>query len=243
MKIELPEKISTAFIYACMKFGNKEPDAKSLQLIEESSKLILDTAAPRTIYKEFSMSFSKESDEIYIANPKNRLGGQAIVKHLRGCEKCVLMAVTLGQQVDRLIRRAQITDMAKAVALDACASSLIEDLCDQINRQLKVDYQQQRMGLTTRFSPGYGDLSLGAQEIFSNLLEMEKKIGLTQSSEHLLLPRKSVTAIIGLYPLTEEQGGEPMKNKAGGELNACDICPRKSQCQFRASGGYCGKPQ
>jgi len=96
MKIELPEKISTAFIYACMKFGNKEPDAKSLQLIEESSKLILDTAAPRTIYKEFFMLFSKESDEIYIANPKNRLGGQAIVKHLRGCEKCVLMAVTLG---------------------------------------------------------------------------------------------------------------------------------------------------
>ncbi len=241
INLETPKEISTAFIYACMKFGNNTPDADSLELIKQSSELILASSEPRAVYKEFSIGIVEDFGEIYIGNPKNKLAGRAAAKHLDHCNKCVLVAVTLGPQIDKLIRRAQVTDMAKAVALDACASSLIEDLCDQINQHLIEKYHEKGMGVTTRFSPGYGDLPLDAQVIFSNLLEMEKKIGLTQSREHLLLPRKSITAIIGVLPLGEYKDSQRiMKSVKGDKPVACEICERKHDCQFRSNGGYCG---
>lgn len=241
MKIEMPKEISRAFIYACMKFGNKQPDANSLELIKECSDMVLSSSDPHAVCKEFPIGIAEDSGELYIGNPKNKLVGKAAARHLAHCNNCVLVAVTLGPQIDKLVRKAQVTDMAKAVALDACASSLIEDLCDQINQHLTKEYHEKGMGMTTRFSPGYGDLPLDAQIVFSNLLEMEKKIGLTQNREHLLLPRKSITAIIGILPLEEYKDSQRiMKAVKGDKPVACEICERKDHCQFRSNGGYCG---
>ena len=49
----------------------------------------------------------------------------------------VLMAATLGAQVDRLIAAAQVTDMARAVVLDCCATAAIESYCDEVQRGLE----------------------------------------------------------------------------------------------------------
>ncbi len=240
MDIKLPNKIKKEFIYTCMGFGMNEPDIDSIKLVEGCSKIILESAQPKAIYKIFPIFFKYDEDKIYILNEKNILSGKSILKHLEGCSQCVLMAITLGQQIDKIIRKAQLMDMAKAIALDACASSLIEDLCDQVNEQITEELMGKGQRLTTRFSPGYGDLPLYTQKIFSNLLDMERKIGLTKSSEYLLLPRKSITAIIGIKNLDEN-----LYNKDGkiyyieNEENSCDICLRKEQCEFRKNGGHC----
>ena len=47
------------------------------------------------------------------------LTGQDIRSHLSGCTDCILLAATLGAQVDALIRRAQVRDMEQALWLDA----------------------------------------------------------------------------------------------------------------------------
>ncbi|QAT42174.1 hypothetical protein EQM06_02400 [Aminipila luticellarii] len=243
MKITIPEEISPSFIYACMGFGQKEPDPDSLKLIQTCSRLVLDTAVPHAVCQEFPLRFTEDLGEAYVIHPKNKLAGSAVAKHLAGCESCILMAVTLGVQMDRLIRRAQVTDMAKAVALDACASSLIEDLCDQLQLRMTEAYHKKGMALTARFSPGYGDLPLEAQDVFSNLLNMERKIGLTKSSEHLLIPRKSVTAVIGILPEEKardsRKGGTGRKNEKA--QTACETCERRDSCLFRINGGYCGR--
>lgn len=242
MNVNLPKEISTKFIYTCMGFGNKEPDIGSIELVKKCSEIVCSSAVPYAVYNEFSIGIVESTGEVYVVNEKNILEGQAIAKHLEGCHKCVLMAVTLGPQIDKIIRRAQITDMAKAVALDACASALIEDLCDQINNQIIKEYKDHGMGLTTRFSPGYGDLPLASHNVFSNFLEMEKKIGLTQSSEHLLLPRKSITAIMGISSIEKSENVRDIENAVREENEiACEFCERKNCCEFRANGGYCGR--
>lgn len=48
-----------------------------------------------------------------------------------------------------------------------------------------------------RYSPGYGDLDLEIQPKLLKLLDGEQ-IGITTNSSHLLLPQKSITALIGL---------------------------------------------
>lgn len=52
--------------------------------------------------------------------------------------------------------------------------------------------------LKPRYSPGYGDFALESQkEIFARL-ECAKRIGLTLTDTMLMVPFKSVTAVIGV---------------------------------------------
>ena len=55
-----------------------------------------------------------------------------------------------------------------------------------------------------------------------------KRLGLTVTAEHILIPRKSVTAIIGL-------ADHPLKKGARG----CATCRMRETCMFRKGGTHC----
>lgn len=252
MNLSLPREISREFIYRCMGFGNNIPNGESLKQIEKCSGEILTAAEPKAVYREFELGRHSETGQIYVLNESNVLEGDAIKKHLSDCKRCVLMGVTLGSGVDRLIRRKEITDMSEAMALDACASSLIEDLCDILNKEMEESYEKQGIYMTERFSPGYGDMPLSCQQVFSKLLDMQKKIGLTENASHLLIPRKSVTAVIGLKE--NMSSGSRDGGREGGQSGvddgmkdsmlyskACNICNMRETCDFRKNGGSCGR--
>ena len=67
------------------------------------------------------------------------------------------------------------------------------------------------------------------QKEFLNALNSEKIIGLTASEHQLLLPRKSVTAIIGLIPKGNAQ-----------DKKGCEVCKNYENCSFRREGIICG---
>lgn len=230
MRIEVPENISRPFIYACMGFGSNSPDERSVALVEECSKLVLDAAEPRLIYKEFNMT----DVEVF-------LEGEDIKEHLADADRCVMMALTLGSQIDRLIRRYEITDMVKAMAIDACASSLVEDLCDRFSGELAERCRTEGSYTTSRFSPGYGDLPLNAQKVFEHLLEMHRAIGLSHSKEFLLTPRKSVTAIIGICKSGKKSVDCESQKIGLKKPYACEICKNYENCAFRLKGAHCGR--
>ncbi len=256
LKPRLPDKISRDFVYRCMGFGNHTPDSVNLEIIDKCEALVLRHAQPRVI----AAIETKERITPYLT-------GNLIVEHLAQSDLVVLLAVTLGVQTDTLIRKYEITDMSVAIGLDACASSLVEDICDDINQQLEdfaksnyydilrslnINLQQEvsdaeKLSFTSRFSPGYGDWSLEAQNMFQDVLDTHKAIGLTQSREHLLIPRKSVTAILGIITdtnLSENCSNTSLTNgtSAGlGKAAACNICLLSDTCSLKASGSYCGK--
>ena len=138
--------------------------------------------------------------------PNILLSGQDIRRHLSGCERCILLAATLGAQADRLIRRAQITDMNRALWLDAAASATIEAVCDAAQSAISA---QLHCGLTSRFSCGYGDFPLAAQGAILELLDTPRKIGLTLGESGMMIPLKSVTALMGVLPDGTSSDGQP----------------------------------
>ncbi|MBN7773444.1 vitamin B12 dependent-methionine synthase activation domain-containing protein [Clostridium aminobutyricum] len=229
MNITKPTAINKNDIYQYLGFGSSEPDSSTLSLVETCSKEILSAAQPREFHSYFQMGFLT-SGSLYIGSEKFQLPGKDIAAHLAGCHGCVMFAVTLGAQVDRIIRISQVNDMAKAVILDCCASVLIEEICEQISEDIQKEYMAQNLYTTMRFSPGYGDLPLSVQDVFINLLDTNRKIGLTQSKDHLLLPRKSVTAVIGISTAYTK-----------GKLAGCETCALKDTCRLRESGVRCGK--
>ncbi len=155
------------------------------------------------------------------------LQGKDIEKHLSECEKVIVFAATLGTQADKIIRTAEISDMAYAVVLDAYASAFIEDYCDRCENMLHESISGY---FTWRFSPGYGDFPISLQSDFIRFLSADKKIGLTATEKHILVPRKSVTAVIGVSEKTDNR-----------EINGCDSCNMKDMCKYRKDGQGCGR--
>ena len=197
------------------------PPADVATLLDQAEKLLSETARPRYIWRAFGW------DGNTLQNTGLDLPGEDIRRHLTGCHTAILLAVTLGRETEELFRRTQTTNMALAVTLDAAASSLVESCCDAAEQHLREAYPD--CYITFRFSPGYGDLPLTVQDGFLRLLNAGRQIGLTVSPSNMLLPQKSVTAILGLSdtPLPEGQRG-------------CATCKMRDRCSFRKEGNHCG---
>ena len=156
------------------------------------------------------------------------LQGEDIARHLEGCEECVLLACTLGAGVDAVQRAANAADMAYAVVLDALASVLAEQIAGAAEETLREQAQREGLFLTGRFSPGYGDYPIELQNELLRLVDAPRRIGLGATSTHLLTPRKSITAVLGL-------AGHPVTGKRAG----CAHCALRERCAYRKEGKTC----
>lgn len=184
-------------------------------LMDECEKEVLEKAVPKFRYIELDLP----CDEI--------MGGNDIANHLEDCEKAILMCATLGADIDKLIRISQVSDMAKAVVIDSLSSVAVEQVCNKVDEIVAEKYNGYYM--TFRFSPGYGDYPLSLQQDFLRMLDAPRKIGLTTNDNFLLMPTKSVTAVMGLSKT-------PVERKKRG----CAICNMREQCRFRKNGEHCG---
>ena len=91
-------------------------------------------ADPKSICRIFDIGRNSE-DGIEIGNLT--IISHSLARNLRGCDKAVLFCATLGAETDRLIRRASITDMSRAVILQACAAAYLEEYCDEQQRLIR----------------------------------------------------------------------------------------------------------
>ena len=214
--------------------------------INNCIKKITQAALPKYVYRVFDIerieknacgcyaqdhgNIGDNSEKIMLSGTSAEIIGHDAAVLLRDCSACIVMAATLGQKCEMMLRRAQITDMTEAVILDSCASSAIESICEQLNDDLRSEYLSAGKFLTDRYSPGYGDMPLTMQPELCGLLQTEKRIGLSVSPGLTLIPSKSVTAIIGI-------ADRPQKMR---EVS-CDSCRLRDTCKIREAGGSCGR--
>lgn len=191
------------------------PDPELLDRVEALGSDLMAAAKPRLVWRRLPMT--EENDYL--------IAGQDLRNLLRGCGEIVLFAATLGSEVELLIKRTQVRDMAEALILDACADGAIENVCDNFCADLAAQVAPNY--LTDRFSPGYGDLPLEHQKVLFSALNVTRRIGVTLTESGLMLPQKSVTAIMGISPV-------PRAHRAG-----CNHCPMRDTCAFRKEGKTC----
>jgi len=219
--IRLDLKIDKNEVLRYLGYRGGEIDDKLNNLIDECIDRIIKSATLRVIYKEFNIS-----NDMSLENTLYKFHGEDIKAHLSGCKKCVLMALTLGVKVEDIIRTAGISDMSRSVILDSCATAAAEQAADNVQGLIEKEYKGKF--LTKRFSPGYGDMPIESQQDFAVLLDTARKIGLTVTKNNILLPRKSITAIIGISDV-----------KTKGRLSGCKACLIKDKCNFRKEGRTC----
>lgn len=185
------------------------------RLMDECEKEITEKASPKFLYAQRDLPCFEIT------------AGRDIENHLKGCTKAVIVCATLGIEIDRLLRVSQISDMARAVVLDSFASVAIEQVCNRVDEMIAAE--NSGMYMTFRFSPGYGDYPIELQKTILNILDAPRRIGLTTNDNYLLMPSKSVTAVLGLSP-------EPIERRKRG----CAVCNMRDNCRFRRNGEHCG---
>lgn len=129
--------------------------------------------------------------------------GQIISKDLSknltaSCREIFLFAASIGLEYDRLVQRSRISSMAKASFLNAIGAAAVENVCDRLNEELAEMIAAEEKILRPRYSPGYGDYNLENQRGIFDLLTPSKHIGLTLKDNLIMVPEKSVTAVIGI---------------------------------------------
>lgn len=193
------------------------------ETIEESKELLL----PKFVYGSYKNKL--QDNGVLLEGTNLVLQGKDIKEHLKYSNEVSVMAVTIGSKIETKIKFYEKSNLTKALILDSCATTAVEEVCDQIEDYIKMEANKNNLSITFRYSPGYGDLPLTIQGEVISILKADKTIGLTVSDHHILFPRKSVTAIIGLIPM-----GHELKEKG------CKTCKNYETCGFRREGIICG---
>ena len=176
---------------------------------------------PRIISKEYPVTVRDNDVTIHAGSEDVVLQSESLARNLSGCCGAILLAATIGPACDMLVRRAGVTSAADASIYQACGAAAIESFLDDMNDRYKKDYEVQGLFLRPRFSPGYGDLNLDHQKDWFRLLDITKQIGIELTDSLLMVPTKSVTAIIGIGINKESHG-----------CSGCAGCNKKGTCDF-----------
>ena len=205
--------------------GGPHPPEELRQQAASVAEELAAQVQPRYTYKLFHLA--REEAGFRLSGTSLLLSGQTAQRMLSQCGQAVLLACTLGTKFDTMVRSAQARDMARAVILDACGSALVEQGCDEAERDIAAQFPA--LYLTDRFSPGYGDLPLSLQPAICGLLDAERRVGIHVTSSFLMNPSKSVTAVIGL-------SDKPQMAR----IRGCAWCAMWDTCTLRKGGKSCG---
>ena len=184
-------------------------------------------ARPRATLASYPVA-ARDEDAVSLAGCTLRLTGHDMATHLADATEVVLFAATLGADIDRELRRLSLTDPLGQVIFDAAATALIERAADAANAHARAYAAAQGAFTSWRFSPGYGDLPLDVQPTFLAALDATRQLGITLTPSCLMVPTKSVTAVVGIHP-TPQPGLE----------SSCSVCSLADFCTIRHNGRTC----
>lgn len=165
---------------------------------EQAQRLVDDLIRPAAAAVVFDIK--RDGEKLFVADTE--LEGKSIKKLLAPCNKCVVMAITVGFEVDMKIAALGSSSPALSLLADAAASSAVEDACDACCESIESELG---VKLTPRFSPGYGDLPMNIQPALLTLTNARRDLGLTVGSGCMLSPIKSVTAIAGIKEVENDE--------------------------------------
>ncbi|MDD2482063.1 MAG: vitamin B12 dependent-methionine synthase activation domain-containing protein [Lutispora sp.] len=205
---------------------NQSIDKATDRLLEECIVEINEISKKSFVFNIYDIE--KEEDKIALKGTNLIFESKDLYIHLYSSDKCALLAATLGLEVDRRIAYYSKMNLTKGIIMDACASTAIEALCDEVQEGIGEKAKEEGRYITARYSPGYGDLPITHQKDIVEVLRAYSQIGLTVNEASIMLPRKSVTALIGWQ--REEHTAKGDK---------CENCKEKN-CLYRKCGDIDG---
>lgn len=215
----IPVSVSADDLINDIKNDKKQPVSKRIRnetknAVKEVNRFINASA----VYKEIPITSENGSvkldDDISIRSKK-------LTHLLRSCDKAVVFIVTIGSEVEQMIKQKMKSQPHYGYLLDAAASLAAEAAAEYVNNSITQNLFNNGERSTLRYSPGYCDWPLTEQKKLFKIL-VNDKLDIQLSDQCLMSPRKSISAIIGI-----SSNGSP-----GFIKNICKIC-NKYDCPYR----------
>lgn len=199
-------------------YGGHEADPTVAAIMEECIAQLEERAQFKYLTRMYPLRLGEDG---MIDGTCFQTRSRHLAKNLQDCDQIILFAATLGIGVDQLIRKYGCLQMSRAVVMQAAAAAMIEACCDNVCRRLREEKEAEGWYVRPRFSPGYGDFPLECQKALLAGLEAGKHIGIKLTDSLLMMPSKSVTAVMGL-------SRKPYRC----EVRGCEACGKKD-CTYR----------
>lgn len=177
-----------------------EPAGEALVVLEAAYPIAQEAAHPRSLIRRAPMSACE--GQLVIADAL-AIPSVDLCRLFAGAREGLALAVTLGVPLDSLVHRLMLTDPALGAAVGACASAMVDEVIEELLAGQKAALAREGLCLSPRFSLGYGDAPLRCQGALLSWLEA-RRIGISLTSGRLMLPEKSVTALMALRPVEEK---------------------------------------
>lgn len=210
--------VSRREIYRYLGYRRSIPDQTVADAVERAVEWLEANCTFRAVWTRVKVERKPHGDGLDFG--LGRIESRALLRNLEGCDEVFLFAGTVGIEADRKIRREEVTSEVSGVIYDASASAAVEAGCNALNARLRSIVEADGRFLRPRFSPGYGDFPLEKQGDLLSLLSADKHIGVTLAPSLLMIPTKSVSALIGI------------SDRPTGCRNKCENC-EKDDCPYR----------
>ncbi len=166
------------------------PEPLNSDTVVSCMERIIKTARPRYCYAKTSVL---SNDLFDIKMDFCKINSKSLFNWLKGCDEAVIMAVTLGLEVDLLINSVSSLSGARAFITDGIASAMAETAAEYTHNLIRAS-----CNTVSRFSPGYGDFSLKCQRPILDFLNADSLLGIKLGDNLIMTPRKTITAICGI---------------------------------------------
>jgi hypothetical protein len=149
------------------------------------------------------------------------LTGPLIVKHLTTAKDVVAALCTIGNRLEEKTSEVMAEDPAYGLALDGLGSAAVESLANAACHHFETQAADKGYRATIPLNPGMEGWSVevGQEEIFNLLGDEHAGVKLTSSS--MMIPRKSLTMVLGFGPEVRDKG------------HPCDYCSMRETCRYR----------
>ncbi len=190
-----------------------------IDVAEKALELGYPLLEPKVLYERLKTE-SLTHETLRFENGGN-LSGSLISQHLAPAEEVIVILCTVGISLEEHSAEVVKTNPTIGLALEGVGSAGVEVLANTVCYHFEKFAEEKGWSATIPLSPGMTGwpIEKGQPEIFS-LLDAEE-IGITLTSSYLMLPRKSLSMVIGL--------GENIRTKG----TPCDYCSMKETCRYQ----------
>lgn len=199
-------------------YKGAQPDDYVLSLIHRMKDEVMAICRPRFGYTITTGGFIDK--KTFHCGKFTVHPGEIITRHLRKSEIIIVILGSVGSETDQWITtKREGNDIMEAFIADALGSTIVEAIVNKGKSYLERKMLDFGLKISNSYSPGYCGWNVAEQQMLFSLFPLSF-CGVTLTKSSLMIPIKSVSALIGI--------GKDIEKKPYG----CAIC-RKKNCYKR----------
>lgn len=163
--------------------------------IKEAIEMAYTLIKGKACYRTFKI-VEVSNNMIKVPESDRMFCGDNMVRLLYNCDYATLLVCTIGRDIVEKIEELEKTSLTEAFYLDRIGAWMADYMAEYTGGIIEKEIKKHGYEPTFRYAPGYGDWGLEAQREIMRLTEAEK-IGVTITETCIMIPRFSVSAVIG----------------------------------------------